>query len=504
MKEVESKLSLEDLEKFRDEEGFIDLDKAGIVADLESREARGEERRFKHWVNFDGKSTLIKQGSLVTDLSVYSQMIMVELAKQLGMPTAEYDLIKFNGEKGALTPRFNDNEKTPFKSIFEMIGDPPLLDGYDETCDYLKVEQLFEKALEDYEEMTPEEKENLIRERRKQKLFQAFACENDGHTENEGVLLTKTEDGRTVAVIAPMFDTETAFLLDNTREHLEKTLENNATDELGKEVLEQVLEQYREMKKTGKPINTKVIFGYGLVKGSLQQKRDDLVEKALKEPAFGNMSQEERLKIGEGNFEQVVAEMLDGDPGFRDLIRGSTPKSAFVPTEEMRKELGDIYDYTSMADSTLALFRDFIEEDEELEDFMYQLHELDMEAAISAVEDKIKAPVPEIVKKVAVPALAMRKRDLTSVMSYERICQERENEAKLIHNKMVGRKTLKKEVEKPSGYDFLAQIIARSIKEDVSMEEGLSALHELADVTKTKEDYTQEKKDNKDKDKNDE
>ena len=61
MEITKSNLSLEDLEQFRDEEGYIDLDKAGLEVAKESREVRGNEHRVKNWVDFNGSEVLIKE-----------------------------------------------------------------------------------------------------------------------------------------------------------------------------------------------------------------------------------------------------------------------------------------------------------------------------------------------------------------------------------------------------------------------------------------------------------
>lgn len=41
----------EDLEKYRDEEGYIDLDKLAIYFPKESRERMGNSNRAKNWQN---------------------------------------------------------------------------------------------------------------------------------------------------------------------------------------------------------------------------------------------------------------------------------------------------------------------------------------------------------------------------------------------------------------------------------------------------------------------
>ena len=54
-----SKYSLEDLEQFRDKNGFIDLAKAGIEFIEGTREEAGNPSRVKNWVDFQGPKALI-------------------------------------------------------------------------------------------------------------------------------------------------------------------------------------------------------------------------------------------------------------------------------------------------------------------------------------------------------------------------------------------------------------------------------------------------------------
>ena len=99
---IKSKYSLEDLEQFRDENGFIDLSKAGIQLTAESREKKGTAERIKNWVDFNGKKVLIR-GNAVENFSMYAELIIEELAKQAGIPVAHYDIVKILGEDGTYT-----------------------------------------------------------------------------------------------------------------------------------------------------------------------------------------------------------------------------------------------------------------------------------------------------------------------------------------------------------------------------------------------------------------
>ena len=60
MKYSKSPYSLKELERFRDDEGFIDLDKAHIKMDKASTEPVGTTDRLKFWTDFNGHSALIK------------------------------------------------------------------------------------------------------------------------------------------------------------------------------------------------------------------------------------------------------------------------------------------------------------------------------------------------------------------------------------------------------------------------------------------------------------
>ena len=102
MNPVKSEYSIEDLEQFRDEHGFIDLSKAGIKFTIESREIEGNPYRDKNWVNFAGKKALIKGEAKIDDESnygIYAELIVEEISKYFGRDTAHYDLIKYKDEK---------------------------------------------------------------------------------------------------------------------------------------------------------------------------------------------------------------------------------------------------------------------------------------------------------------------------------------------------------------------------------------------------------------------
>lgn len=135
---VKSEYSIEDLEQFRDENGFIDLTKAEIAFTAQSREVVGNPDRIKNWVNFNGKKALIKGEAILEDernYGIYAELIVEEIAKQLGVETAHYDLIKTidEGENevyGVLSESVVDSDKgEQLISLRDIIGDEPIGEG---------------------------------------------------------------------------------------------------------------------------------------------------------------------------------------------------------------------------------------------------------------------------------------------------------------------------------------------------------------------------------------
>lgn len=73
MKFIKSNFSIEELEAFRNQEGYIDLEQAGIVLDEASREIRGNSERFKNWVDFNETKVLIKEETVLETLLYNNQ-----------------------------------------------------------------------------------------------------------------------------------------------------------------------------------------------------------------------------------------------------------------------------------------------------------------------------------------------------------------------------------------------------------------------------------------------
>jgi len=191
--------SPEELEQFRDEDGFIDLSKSEMIIEDGSRNQVGTADIFKYWGDFKGTKILLKQEKMLDhepNFSVYSELIMHETAKKLGIPSAKCDLFKFGNDfKGIMSYMVIDPSKESLMMTDELIGEPPLLDEDNNATDFVKtenkiVEKLYELGLND------EDIQRIMAERRRQKILQLFSCEMDNHIENEGFVISRDSFGK--------------------------------------------------------------------------------------------------------------------------------------------------------------------------------------------------------------------------------------------------------------------------------------------------------------------
>ena len=228
-----SQYSIEDLEQFRDEQGFIDLTKAGVEFTEETREETGNLDRVKNWVNFQGTKALVK-GEAIRDeeknYGIYAELVVEEVAKAVGQRTAHYDLIKFIGEDGeyhlgVLSVSMMESSNERLVTLHDIIGDEPeeTSDFIDTTSYDFTIEKLEEELQKDgYSE---EDITEVITEYRKRLIFLLAVLETDQHTENIAFKIKKVE-GRNAIELSPNYDSESSFLLDSDISTIEKLLED--------------------------------------------------------------------------------------------------------------------------------------------------------------------------------------------------------------------------------------------------------------------------------------
>lgn len=225
---IKSDYKLEDLEFFRDEKGFIDLSKADIKITSESREKKGTQERLKNWVDFDGKKVLIR-GEVVDNYSVYAELIVEEIAKELGIETAHYDLIKIKDEGGkesygVLSESIIDLDKQQLISLHDLIGDESESVNTTEDVDYESVTryQFTKDKLRDRLSLSGYSEQDInqiLLDYDKRMLFYLSVLDTDKHTENISFVKDINGDGK--ISLSPNYDSEFSLLLELDRETAE-------------------------------------------------------------------------------------------------------------------------------------------------------------------------------------------------------------------------------------------------------------------------------------------
>lgn len=232
----QSEYSLEDLEQFRDKNGFIDLSKAKIQFTAETREETGNTDRVKNWVNFNGTKALIKGEAILAqerNYGIYSEIIVEEIAKQLGVETAHYDLVKFydeNGQmaSGVLSEMMMNLEDEQLVMLREMIGDEPEEDGdFPDTTRYEFTVQKLREVLE-RDGYSEEDIGEVLTDYKKRLVFTLSILDVDKHIENVAFIKKKV-NGKNTIRMSPNYDSESALMLDNNISTISKLLEDYAS-----------------------------------------------------------------------------------------------------------------------------------------------------------------------------------------------------------------------------------------------------------------------------------
>lgn len=222
---IKCNISFEELEKYRDKEGYINLDELNLELTEESREKVGNKDRIKNWVNFLGTEALVRSEFKVDgkrNAGIYAELIVEELAKQAGLSSAFYDLIKINGEYGIVTKKMFNSKECDLLTLDSLIGQTEFYEEYPEMSDYIEVEEKLYKSLKE-ENIQKDNRKEIIKEFRKRNAFFMMVCSLDKHTENISFISSinkKTNEKQ--FELAPIYDSESSLMLDMDIETLEK------------------------------------------------------------------------------------------------------------------------------------------------------------------------------------------------------------------------------------------------------------------------------------------
>lgn len=215
---AEAGYTKEELEQFRDKDGFIDLDALNLSFPLESRERMGNPNRDKNWINFKGEKALYKEQIMIDDKDngmMYAELIVEELAKQAGIEVARTDIVKKDGKKGILSYSIlKDGEE--LHSLHSLIGETKDSTEYFDTVDLCDMLKKTIAAL-GKEGVSRNEATDIITGIEKRLAFDTFIMAADRHTENISLVIDKEGKFKN----APLYDNENSLMLDMDIELLE-------------------------------------------------------------------------------------------------------------------------------------------------------------------------------------------------------------------------------------------------------------------------------------------
>ena len=377
MKFTKCNMSLEDLEQYRDENGFIDLDKAKLLIDADSRNQMGTPDILKYWIDFSGKKVLLKESKVLDgepNYSVYSELIVTEMARQLGLEAAGCDLVKINGKIGIISNLAFEYGKETLETTHGVIGETTIYPEFEDLCDYAEVEEKIAYTLTKEWKIPKKEVWKLILERRKQKILQMFVHEADNHLENEGVIIGTNQNGDTTVKIAPMFDNEQSFLLNYPIKDLERYLDDNRMANMFTKMLRILYKEIRSSQNVKRTV----------------KENEDMMR------AIRDMSVEE------------IVGSLGGNQVFKQYASGIATRVACL-------EEAEEYPNKSITDRTLAYVID-CDEDGEIYEFCDELQGLDMNQIFENIENRIKAPLPRTVKEMVATIVNYRKIELNNII----------------------------------------------------------------------------------------
>ena len=206
--------TFEELGEYRSPDGYIDFDRVVEESEVETkREYRGNVNREKDWIEIEGGSVLVKTDADGQPNSEYSELISCALARQAGIETAQYDMVRYKGETGLITKNMCKPGEEMI-SIYELIGNGPDSEICPDTIDIYHVFDNLDEKLQ-AEGFDDNEIDSVMLSLRKQLLFDLTIMEADRHLENLSLIFGKDENGKRTARLAPMYDTEAALVLGN-------------------------------------------------------------------------------------------------------------------------------------------------------------------------------------------------------------------------------------------------------------------------------------------------
>ena len=207
-------MKLNELEKYRDKNsGRIDID-AFLEENSVSKitELRGASNKEKDWLKLEDTDVLIRTENLDSEGAIYTtyaELIFEELAKQVDIPCAHYDLVKYKGKNGVLSQNvLNENESLVLMDDLLNCTNREHDIGDDQNIHVEDAINSFYTFYNEYNDFSKEEYKKMSKD------FLNMA------------IIFSVKGDKSSARLAPMFDNECSLMLDSPEEKIEKLLKN--------------------------------------------------------------------------------------------------------------------------------------------------------------------------------------------------------------------------------------------------------------------------------------
>ncbi len=219
--------SIEQLEQFRDVNGFLDLTFLSLSSKDASRETRGNQNRIKNWVAFRNQLVLLKGETILEQErndAIFGELIVEEIGRFFNIPMAHYDLVKLKDEEqhealGVLSFAIPLQEGEQLVSLHALIGEEDedeFLDATNYSFTIKKLKSAFQKRGYSQEMI-----EQVLEDYQKRLAFHLLLVETDKHIENISFILSEKQ-----VRLSPNYDSEASLLLDNEQSTIQKLLDN--------------------------------------------------------------------------------------------------------------------------------------------------------------------------------------------------------------------------------------------------------------------------------------
>lgn len=226
MNGVKCNYTLADLERFRNEDGAINLDLLNLDVKEENREKMGSQDREKFWIEFsDGNKALVKVNNLPErkTYGYYAELLGPYFTRQVGLEHARNDLVIYKGNKGILSNSILKEDEELFSLASFLDEDEEELENVDSffsstmTDLFTTCTKLMKKLKE--EGMTKDEIWEVLRDFQKQMVYDMYVLAEDRHPENVSLIRNK-KTGK--IKLSTIYDSEDTLVLDRPVDAIQK------------------------------------------------------------------------------------------------------------------------------------------------------------------------------------------------------------------------------------------------------------------------------------------